>query len=87
VAGLLRPDPPDDQVVVGVAVGVLQGELGLADAAKADDRRGLGERGALSRGEGSVEAVQQVFSAGEVGVVGVGDVRDLARGLGRFWAQ
>jgi len=38
----------DDLVIVRVAVGVLHGELGLADAAEAGDGRGLGEGSALS---------------------------------------
>jgi len=37
-----------DDLVVRVAVGVLHGELGLADAAEAGDGRGLGEGSALS---------------------------------------
>lgn len=42
--GLVGGDPPDQVVVAGVPVAVLQGQLGLADPAQPVDGRGLHHR-------------------------------------------
>jgi hypothetical protein len=69
---LLGRHPPDQLVVARMAVGVLQGELGLADPAQPVQRLRLDlhDRGSLARVQAPVELVEQVDPAGEAGVAG-----------------
>src|SRR5262249_51541094 len=64
--GVLSADPPPQGGGSGLAIGILDGELGLPDTAEAAER--LRERGGLSRGQGLVHGGQKLFSACEVGV-------------------
>jgi hypothetical protein len=68
--GLLSGHPPDQVVVGGVAVGVLQGQLGLADPTQPVQRLRLNlhDRGRLAGVQALVELVEQVGAAGEVGI-------------------
>ncbi len=67
-------DPPDEVVVGGVAVGVFDGQLGLAHAAQAVD--GLGEDGRLAGGEDRADLGQEAFPPSPVGVAVGEEVRD-----------
>jgi hypothetical protein len=60
-------DPPDQVVVGGVAVGVLESELGLADPAQPVQRLRLDlhNNGCLARVEAGVELVEWLGTAGE----------------------
>jgi hypothetical protein len=70
----LRPHPPHEVVFCGVAIGVLDGQLGFAHPAQAGD--GLGEGDVLAGGEGRAEGGQKVSPPGKVGVAAVGEVPD-----------
>ena len=65
--------PEQDVVVAGVSVAVLDGGLGLPDAAEAADGAGLGKAGDGAAREAVVQAFQEGVAAGEEGVAPVGE--------------
>ena len=72
-AGLgVGADPEDGAVLVAVAVGILDGRLGLADAPQPGDR--LRQRRGRAGGQGGFELREDRLAAREVGIPRVGDV-------------
>jgi hypothetical protein len=65
---LLGRDPPDQVVVGGEAVGILDSKLALANAAKPVHGAGLHQRSGRCVRQGRPEGAEQVVAAGEVGV-------------------
>jgi hypothetical protein len=65
---LLGVDPPDDVVVRGEAMGVLECELGLAHSA--EPVQGLDDQGRLPGPQLAPQFGEQVVAAGEVRVAG-----------------
>jgi hypothetical protein len=92
---LLGGNPPGQVVVAGVAVGVLDGQLGLANPAQPAQRLrlGLDDRGGLAGVQALVELVEQLGAAGEGGIAWrqVGHQRprtgwgELVEDGGRWW--
>jgi hypothetical protein len=65
---LLRGKPPHQLVVAGVAVGVLDRQLGLADPAQPMHRAGLHDHAGRGLGELAAQGLEQVAPAGEMQV-------------------
>ena len=69
-------EPEDGLVLVAIAIGVLDGGLGLADAAQAAD--GLGQGGPAPLGELLPQVGEDVLASREEGVPRMGDVPESA---------
>ena len=70
----MRAHPPDKRVIGGVSIGVLDGELRLADTTQSGD--GLNDSGAWGGVEGGAEVAKILVASSEVRVAEVGQTPD-----------
>jgi hypothetical protein len=67
-------NPEDGAISLTVAIGILNRNLGLADASQTTDRLGLGQRGRLVDHEPLMEALKNLFAIGKERVMAIGDI-------------
>src|SRR5579871_6063489 len=69
----LCPNPEDGAIFQGIAVGILQGDLGFADATEPMQRRRLGQPDWMLIAQSGVQRLQYLLASGEVGITWQGN--------------